>query len=141
MIPKFAILNTYLLLQTFSCILIEETMASRALKEILNLPPGIIQDLYHCINSAENDDDTVNCDAFNYTWNITDLSEGQMPYRCIGMNFTVDDIKNDNDDYYEPCILWHMLYGQLSEFSPSSAPSTSNRKYFSIMKNEKNQPQ
>jgi len=66
-------------------------------------------------------DDTVDCSMDSWEWDAELFDPELMPKRCRGWNLTPKDIRDDNDDYIEPCVLWHLTYG---DFLPSSQPST-----------------
>jgi hypothetical protein len=85
--------------------------------------PNFVNDLFHCLGVVQEDDDTVNCDMVTSLWNVSSLDPNEMPNSCVGVNITEDFLTVANDDFVEPCIWWHLLYGSLSAFSPSAMPS------------------
>jgi len=67
-------------------------------------------------------DDTVDCLMDSWEWDVNLFDSEKMPKRCRGWNITPKNIRDDNDDYIEPCVLWHLSYGN---FLPSAQPSIS----------------
>ena len=106
-----------------------EAATRRFLKADQVLPANYKNDLYHCLafndKKARNNDDSIDCDLFTYTWNTASLDPAVMPARCVGVVVTEADVQDGNDDdYLEPCVWWHVFYGDLkwSEL-PSASPS------------------
>lgn len=89
--------------------------------------PTIPDDIYHCRDPSNVDRrESISCDASTFLWNVDELVPNRPPRMC-GINFEIDaeEIKNVLD-WFEPCVLWAMEFGNLRATpSPSVAPSIS----------------
>jgi hypothetical protein len=118
-----SLMLSVLLLPLSSSTSLLDTVAQRFLQPNQQ-GPNFVNDLYHCLGVVQADDDTVNCDMVTSLWNVSSLDPNAMPNSCVGVNITEDFLTTTNDDFVDPCIWWHILYGSLSQFSPSGIPSS-----------------
>ena len=92
-------------------------------------PEGYSNDLFHCLEAiAQQDDDTVVCDPTTYGWDLSKLDPESPPDRCDDYTPDITDLldnnNNDNDDWSEPCLWWHLTFGDLKKSNaPSMVPS------------------
>ena len=88
------------------------------------LPPD---DLYHCKNPNSTFQTTVSisCDPSTYLWALEELVPEQPPAMCGGPDFVIsgDDLSNIQD-WFEPCVHWAMIYGNLAPTTPPPTEST-----------------
>lgn len=106
-------------------------------KEVTEQPENYKNTLWHCLQFNFNkekgylEDDTVDCFSDTYEWDLDRLDPERMPQRCKGWDITPyysEDLSlskeeaqvSSTDDYVEPCLWWHLWYG---DFLPSSTPS------------------
>jgi hypothetical protein len=92
------------------------------------LPAGYSNDLSHCLEAAYKkeltEDDTVGCDPTTYEWVFAELLPDTPPARCANYNMNDLDPAAENDDYIEPCIWWHLVYGDfVTSVNPSASPT------------------
>jgi len=82
------------------------------------LPPD---DLYHCKdpNSTFQTTVSISCDPSTYLWALEELIPEQPPTMCGGPDFVIsgDDLSNIQD-WFEPCVHWAMIYGNLAPATP-----------------------
>ena len=82
-------------------------------------PVVIPDDVFHCRNLSSLRNNSISCDPETLEWNLTQLSEARPPGICP-RNFTIPPEEVQNvQDWFEPCALWAMIYGNL-KFSANS---------------------
>eukprot|EP00980_Cylindrotheca_fusiformis_P030744 scaffold25364_cov132-Cylindrotheca_fusiformis.AAC.1 len=93
------------------------------------IPGGdnIPDDLYHCQDPREVDKkDSIKCDKDSYKWQVDDLDPEEPPEVCGGEDYISNQpgtMPVDWPDWYEPCLLWSVMYGSLSSTAPTEIPS------------------
>lgn len=85
----------------------------------------IPDDIYHC---RDPDDveiwESISCDPETYLWNVDELSAEEPPRMCRGQEFVLENLEElaNVQDWFEPCVLWAMTYGDLK---PTANPTAS----------------
>lgn len=89
--------------------------------------PTIPDDLYHCKDPSQVDRrESIACDGETFLWNVDELDPNRPPRMC-GNDFTIEPEEVPNvQDWFEPCVLWAIEYGNLKvTLSPSASPTIS----------------
>lgn len=83
------------------------------------LSPVIPDDVFHCRDLSSIREDSISCDPSTLEWNLAELSEARPPGICP-RDFTIPPEEVPNvQDWFEPCVLWAMVYGNLQ---PTPSP-------------------
>eukprot|EP00934_Nitzschia_sp_Nitz4_P008601 Nitzschia sp. Nitz4//scaffold31_size150131//16305//19745//NITZ4_002811-RA/size150131-augustus-gene-0.0-mRNA-1//1//CDS//3329547608//8591//frame0 len=89
-------------------------------------------DLYHCRDPSSVDlSESISCDERTHLWNVDELRESAPPSLCGATFYIEPEQIPDVQDWFEPCVLWAMTYGNLKPTPsptafPSMAPTTSS---------------
>ena len=85
---------------------------------------GIPDDLYHCRDPEQVGTDSIGCNPETQEWQVQEFSPDAPPAMC-GPDFTISAEEVANiQDWFEPCVLWAMTYGNLRPMtSPTAAPT------------------
>jgi len=94
-------------------------------------PAGYVNDVYHCNNPqrdfAASSPNSITCNSTTWLWNVKELNPSTPPSVCAGSmqslqpgQFSLSNVQVK--DWFKPCVLWAMMYGNLQ---PTAAPTAS----------------
>ena len=82
------------------------------LPDSLTLPDDYVDDVYHCDDPLDIENNIVSCDPVSFQWNVTELLSSLPPGQCDQNVLLAAAISTQGfQDRDEPCVLWYMLYG------------------------------
>ena len=95
---------------------------------VVQPPVDYVDDIFHCSDPTQIAG--MSCDPQTFLWELDSLDPVNMPKQCEGLNSTQADLTKQTDDLIEPCLWWHLYYGDLeASYLPSSPPSLSPTSY------------
>jgi hypothetical protein len=91
------------------------------------LPADYADDIYHCQDPwAVDEKESISCNQDSYRWELDELQADDPPNMC-GDSFVMKPVElEDFPDWFEPCVLWALTFGNLAPtptLSPASAPT------------------
>ena len=81
-------------------------------EQLLEKPPGYVDDIYHCDNPLDTENNIISCNFVTFAWIVTDLVPDSPPPECDDNILLAAAISTQGfQDKDEPCVLWFLMYG------------------------------
>lgn len=85
-------------------------------------PTDYVDDVFHCDDPSNMpwEEFSIGCDENTWLWNIEELEESKPPEVCEEQTSLTEEEARNADDWFEPCVLWAITFGNLQ---PTSEPT------------------